>query len=403
MDNLKRSEIIVFICIIIFSVIIRVEIVNELPPGTETTAYGLQGFDDEPAHFNYTGYLLENNQLPVEHYSIADSNTFKINEFEYHQPPAYYLLVAGFSRLFNVINAREQFYLGRYINLIICLFSFYIIYMIFFQVGWNNQQILMGLSVILLLGSHVYQSALFGNDMLSWFIFWFTFYLILSGPSRHWLAIIILLTIGHYTKTNILVIYPVLLWSLYKDYKSSSEKVILHAFAILILPFIFALPWYIRNYQLYNSFLLLSGSEWHFISGYTESFNKVLHAPYSFLFRMHFLPPKETISFFNILQYLFVFPMLTAGIWQSFRKIKDDYHLQIFFIMLLTMLSAYLWLAIPTGFTEGRMLYPALPVIIYFLCYPLFHIEKKYKLNGLVKYAVLICIFVPPYIIGFYF
>jgi hypothetical protein len=399
----NKSEFIVFICIIIFSMLARIEIVHELPLGTSKTEYGLQGFDDEPSHYMYLRYILENGQLPVEQHTIADSNAFEINEFEYHQPPLYYLLVSGFCRLTDVINVREQFYDGRYINLLLSLLSFYIFYLIFFEIGWKNEQIYAAISMILLLGSHVYQTALFGNDMLSWFIFWLIIYLILRGSIKNWLAISILLTLGHYTKTNILLIYPVLIWSLYSEYKKASEKVLLKSVTILIVPVVFALPWYIRNYQLYDSFLMLSGSEWQFTSGYFESIKKIIHAPYSFLFRMHFLPPKELISIFNIMQYLFVFPLIAAGIWQSLKNIKRDYNQHIFLILLSTILIAYLWLAIPTGFTEGRMLYPALPAIIYFIFIPLFHIENKFKLSWFVKYVIMICIFIPPYIIGYFF
>jgi len=403
MNYLKKPEILLFVLIALFSLFFRIKIIHELPLGTTTTEYGLQGFDDEPAHFNYSAYLIKNHQLPVEKHTVSDSDAFEINEFEYHQPPLYYLAVATFCELFKLTNTDSQLLIGRYLNLLITLFSFYILYLIFIQVDWKNEQAFTGLAIIALLGSHVYQTSLFSNDALSWLLLFWIFYLIIKGSLKNWLLISVLFTIAHYTKTNVLVIYPVLIWSFYTEFKKDPIRAKQKAIIILLTPFILALPWYIRNYQLYDSFLLLSGSQWHFVANYFDSFTKLIHAPYSFLFRMHFLPAKTLISVFNYLQYLFVFPLIVIGVWKSVKIVRQNHNNPIFFIMLLTMLAAYLWLAIPTGFTEGRMLFPALPVIIYFLCLPIFDLQAKFKLQAHMKYFILLLLFVPPYIIGFYF
>ncbi len=275
--------------------------------------------------------------------------------------------------------------------------------MIFNQIGWKNEQSITGISIIALLGSHVYQTSLFSNDALSWLLFWWIFYLILKSSLKNWLLISTLLAIAHYTKTNILVIYPLLLWALYIEFKKDSENTIAKSIVILIVPIVLALPWYIRNYQLYNSLFLLSGSQWHFVANYVDSIAKLIHAPYSFLFRMHFMPAKTLLSIFNLMQYLFVFPLILAGLWKSFKNIKQNYDIQVFLLMLTIMLAAYLWLSIPTGFTEGRMLFPALPLIIYFICLSIFNIEEKYNLQAYIKYIMIVSIFVPSFIVGFYF
>ncbi len=125
MNIFKKHEIVFFILIALFSLFFRIKIIHELPLGTTTTEYALQGFDDEPAHFNYTDYLLRNYQLPIEKHTVSDVNAFELNEFEYHQPPLYYLSVAVFCELFKVSNPLSQLIIGRYLNLLITLLSFY--------------------------------------------------------------------------------------------------------------------------------------------------------------------------------------------------------------------------------------------------------------------------------------
>jgi len=357
MNILKKPEIIIFILIVLFSLFFRIKIIHALPLGTTTTKYGLLGFDDEPAYFNYTNYIQKAHQLPVEKHAVSYANAFKINEFEYYQPPLYYLSVFAICELYGVSNPASVLLIGRYLNMFITLLSFYIIYLIFTQIGWEKEKSITGLLIISLLGCHVYQTSLYGNDPLSWFLIWWIFL------------------------TNILVIYPVLLWAFYFELKKGSEKVTQKSIFIILSPLVAALPWYICNYQLYNSFLLLSGSQWHFVSTYFESLTNIVLAPYTFLFRMHFKPPKTLLSIFNYLQYLFVFALTLAGIWKSVKSIKHSFYILVFILMLLTMLVAYLWLVIPTGSTEGRMLFPALPAIIYFICQPLFDLAEKFKLK----------------------
>ena len=259
-----------------------------------------------------------------------------------------------------------------------------------------------GIAVIALLGSHVYQTSLFSNDALSWLLIWWTFYLILKNKINNWLWLTLLLTLAHYTKTNIFVIYPVLLWFFLQEYKKSKFKSLHKSLVILLVPLILASPWYIRNHLLYDSYLMLSGSEWHFVSGVQSSLIKLAHAPYSFLFKMYFEPPRYLLSPLNYLQYLIIFPSFLLGLWHSRKSLKSNYNMQILLLMLITMITAYLWLAFPTGFTEGRMLFPALPVIIYFICEPWFLLSREKELQLYIIFALICVLLLPSYIIGFY-
>jgi 4-amino-4-deoxy-L-arabinose transferase-like glycosyltransferase len=207
------------------------------------------------------------------------------------------------------------------------------------------------------------------------------------------------LTIAHYTKTNVLIVYPILAFSWWLEWKNLSRKKIIQIALVFVVPVILALPWYIRNHILYDSFLLLSGSSWHFVSDLLSSLLRLLHAPYSFMGRLHYDPPKNVLSYFNILQYLWLLTSVFIGFMQLKSDIKSRKNLVIY-ITILVMVGAYLYLAIPTGFTEGRLLFPALPAIIYFLSQGMFYFERRFTYPSYISLLILIIVFVPPYLVG---
>jgi len=390
------------------SVFFRLKIVHELPLGITANEYGLTGFDDEPAHFNYTKFILENNELPVLEHKITVPDALIINEFEYHQPPLYYVLIATTAKIFSINNDRGILLLGRYINLILSLLSIIILYKIFLLFGWSTNKILSAISIYLLLGSSVYQFTVFGNDGLSWFLLWLLFLQILKGVTKNWIWIILTFALLHYTKSSVLVLYPVVLFSAYNSLikKDISKTLILKYLSVLILPFIISFPWYLHNYNSYGSYFSIStitGDSWYFVSSLKESLIKLLHMPYLFLFRMHFDPPKQLLSWFNYIPNIWL--LITGGYWIMKLKniLTENYNIQLINILLISMVGAYLYYAIPTGYTEGRLLYPALPAILYFMTEVLFHKKIKNLFADGWQLLLLLIIFLPSYIIGFYF
>ena len=118
---------------------------------------------------------------------------------------------------------------------------------------------------------------------------------------------------------------------------------------------------------------------------------------------MYFLPTKTLLSDFNYIQYLTIFPLIAAGIWKSRKNLRMSYNMQAVHIMFFVMLFAYFWIALPTGFTEGRMFFPALPAIIYFLFQYPFIWEEKFKLPEYFILTLVSLLLIPQFIIGFYF
>jgi hypothetical protein len=374
--------------------------------GTEKTSYGLKGFDDEPAHFNFTKYLKENKSLPVLKNKVTDPNAFEINEFEYHQPPLYYLIVAAVSEVSSVQSEKNILLIGRYFNFILFLISLWILFGIFKNIGWQDSKIMLALSIYCLLGSNVYQFSLFNNDGLSWLLLWTLLYLVIKGFSKNFILIITFLTLSHYTKSNVFVFYPVLLWAAVKELKDLPETTTyIKITAIFFLPILLVLPWYVRNYMLYGHFFsigLITGDTWHFVSTIEESVIKLLHMPYSFLFRMHFEPPKPVLSWFNIVPYIWC---IVAGLYWLYgikKELKNSYNFQLLSILLISMVAAFVRYAIPTGYTEARLLYPAMPVFLYVMTSSIYFLHTKYKISVDIISLIILIIFVPSYIIGFF-
>lgn len=395
-----------FIVILLISIFFRIKIIHDLPLGIKTTQYGLIGFDDEPAHLNYTKFLLKNKQLPVLKNSITDPDAFQINEFEYHQPPLYYLVIALTSRNFSINNEKSLLLLGRYFNLFLFILSIWILFKVFKILEWEIHKILSALSIYALLGSSVYQFSLFSNDGLSWVLLWTILYFVLKGLLKNWLVLILFITLSHYTKSYIFVYYPILIWAAVDDIKKYSNiNTYLKLTAIFIIPVILSSPWYIRNLFSYGHFFSLTtitGDSWYFVSSLKESLLRLLHMPYSFFFRMHFDPPKDILSWFNITPYIWCICAIIYWGIQIKHDIKTNYNFQLMSILTISMIIAYVYYAIPTGYTEGRLLYPGLPGILFILTNGIFIDRIKNKLPNYIPLIAIMIIFLPSYIIGFY-
>jgi hypothetical protein len=229
---------------------------------------------------------------------------------------------------------------------------------------------------------------------------------VIKGFSKNFILIITFLTLSHYTKSNVFVFYPVLLWAAVKELKDLPETTTyIKITAIFFLPILLVLPWYVRNYMLYGHFFsigLITGDTWHFVSTIEESVIKLLHMPYSFLFRMHFEPPKPVLSWFNIVPYIWC---IVAGLYWLYgikKELKNSYNFQLLSILLISMVAAFVRYAIPTGYTEARLLYPAMPVFLYVMTSSIYFLHTKYKISVDIISLIILIIFVPSYIIGFF-
>lgn len=403
--NLKYYHILFFL-LFTASIFFRFKIAFELPLGVSTNEYGLKGFDDEPAHLNYTMFIIQNNTLPKFTTDVTSPDAFQKNEFEYHQPPLYYLLIFSLSKLFAVDSLNQVLLIGRVTNILLSLLGMVLVYLILKKLYFSDIKILTALSIYLLLGSSVYQQTVFSNDTLSWIFIWSLLFLVLDSVFQNWQKIVIILTLAQLTKLNIFPFYFLLLAVFYLELKNQKilKLTVIRLTAILLVPFILLTPWYLRNLNEYGSIFLLNlfDYEWHFVKSIGESILKLLRMPYSFLFRMHFEPTKEILTYLNILPNIWLLSSAILTLVKMRQIFKATSQLQTINLLLMVYSVAYLYYAIPTGYTEGRFLYPALPAILYFMTEILFIEKIKNRFVEGWQMLFTAIVFLPSFIFGFF-
>lgn len=396
--KISRSSLIILILSLAISIFFRVKIIEELPLGTSKTEYGLIGFDDEPAHLNYVKYLTQYDDYPVLKRNISDPNAFEHNEFEYHQPPVYYEFVSNIVDTFGLTKS-QILKVGRYFNLILYLVSIPVIALIFIKFGFGGDKLIAMVITFLLLGSTIYFSSLLSNDMLSWLLIWSIILFSISDMRRTYVYLIVLISLAHLTKFNVILVYPFLIYLLIKKRR---DLQLFKGVLIIILPIIISLPWYFRNYEIYGNPLILgniTGESWYYVSNFSESLIRLKQTIFTFFFGMYFEPTNNLISVFNLVYYLWALFSVIYLVINIKNIIKKDTRKLIF---ICTNLIGFLYFAIPTGFTEARQLFPSLPFLIMYLisCLDLF--ISKLKLSR--KFLPIFCfvIFTAPILIGFY-
>jgi hypothetical protein len=375
--RITRSSLIIIILSLIISIFFRVKIIEELPLGTNKTAYGLIGFDDEQAHLNYINYLNEYDSLPILKSKVSDTDAFKKNEFEYHQPPLYYWLVYQIIKGDN-FDDKDILKLGRYINFIFYLLSIIILYLFIKELSGSEFVITGSITTFLLLGSTIYYSSLLSNDMLSWLLIWAVLWVCTKNINNNYLLISILIGLLHLTKFNVILIYPFLIYLIYQKRKKLKLKKVL---ILIFIPIMIGIPIYIRNIINYDTpFLIgeITGEKWQLVSTYVESLIRLKQAIYTFFFGMYFEPPKAVQAIYNYLFYFWFGSTMVYFLYKLKHIIREFSGLIVF---LFINIIAFLAFAIPTGFMEGRQLFPSLPIIIYFLLLFLEKTFKKLKIN----------------------
>ena len=99
------------IAILLVSTAVKIFLAISLPIYLDEGGPRLWPLNDEWSHFKYITYLLEERRLPVnEHiYSISDPMAWIFQDFEYAQPPLYYLLNVPLALLPNPVLACRLF------------------------------------------------------------------------------------------------------------------------------------------------------------------------------------------------------------------------------------------------------------------------------------------------------
>ncbi|RJX43381.1 hypothetical protein DM826_07170 [Halonotius aquaticus] len=125
-NRISTRHIIVLLALI--GIILRIIFAAETPIGMNS---------DEPAHYNYISYISTNYSLPV--FEIVEPETM---EYEYYQPPVYYLLLTPIHWIANKagVETNNIYLMLRAANILIWLLTFILSVKTFKRLGWFEKQ-----------------------------------------------------------------------------------------------------------------------------------------------------------------------------------------------------------------------------------------------------------------------
>ncbi len=220
------------------------------------------GFNDERAHHNYVRYLAAHGRLSVQTVRITDPGAFERYEFEYYQPPLYYVLAVPFQLAGEALCQGCGLYAVRLFSLALSLALLALMYRFLRRsVAVPGAAEGITLFLALLLGQARF-AAQVNNDNLLWLLALALFVVLFDdlerggGRPRNWVVLGVLAGAGLLTKSSMLTVMagpPVALLARRRDGRAWRSIGLYAGIALLV-----ALPWWIRNRLVYGEWLATS-------------------------------------------------------------------------------------------------------------------------------------------------
>ncbi len=376
MFNILKGKFYYFLYLLIIAALaIRIFFVFELPYG-QNVRIKLEGLNDEPSHFNYIKYLAKYRSFPIQKMSVQTDNAFIKNEFEYYQPPLYYLICSPFAVFFK---SETALLLCRIISLLFGLLTVYLIYKLVMLLGLTHLLGLFAGILTMYLLSPSYFSSLCSNDSLSWL---FPVVLLIQcyqfekkEPGlKELLLISCTIALALLTKSsNLILIIFTLGVSLYDFFQGKKRNAFILTSATIIGT-LMASPWYIRNLHVYNSFLAmevgLGPIHTKSIPIWQHLFLMFRGAIGYFWFPMQHVPQsiaRRCLTLIGLL--IFITQAINYLIWSiKYHKIHNLFKVHL--LLILTIL-AYVNLQLKWDNPEGRYLFTSLFPIAFIFIAPL--------------------------------
>ncbi|TKJ39086.1 hypothetical protein CEE37_11740 [candidate division LCP-89 bacterium B3_LCP] len=356
-------------------------------------------FNDEPAHYNYVSYLAKYGRLPVQTSSSQDG--FDEYKFEYYQAPLYYLLVSPFKAIGEKLTPSWEHIWVRLVSVLFSLAGLIVLFRTVQSFCEKRRAAIYLLLLAAFAGIPLRFGALVTNDSLLFLIACLYFSLILqvmnSKCDKRLLSMgILTVAAGLWTKVSFIVMVPVLPLVLWKKPTCSRPK----ATAALILPLMVILPWYFRNYLLYQRFIPIEVGFGGVdpVTPQTALWRIFYTADY---FVRSFVFPYDQLwgGFLDHPTYIFVATLMILLVIFGLKKLRND-QLEWFWVFMLAIglnLGGYLLLNVSRFQAEARLLIPALPFILYLFAAG---IEKMMGERQKSAYVLLALWIVLPWVSG---
>jgi 4-amino-4-deoxy-L-arabinose transferase-like glycosyltransferase len=364
---------------LVLAVLLRLYLVLALPYGW-TVENRLEGLNDEPAHYNYTKYLVEHKRLPVLTRSAREPDSFLVNDFEYHQPPLYYSLCIPAYVLFG---ERAGLYVGRVLSLLFAFAGLLMLLLTLRRLGAPRHACWGAVAFVALWLNHAYFSSVLSNDSLSWL-----FALLLSwegaayakergegGHYRRAARIGLWLGLGLWTKSSLAIFGPAVV-VLY-GYLWWRNRTMLYVRALVIAvgtALLIAFPWYVRNLLLYHEpfVVKLVNGPWMRSLWVPEDFVVFFKAAtYHFWFPMIHVPPSRLNGAYNAAGALLLLAFAVMAVLHVARRRSTDPGRVFVFSVLLLNLVGYIRYNLHWRNEDGRFLFPSLAAIMLLMFVPL--------------------------------
>src|SRR5262245_25942561 len=173
----------------------------------------LQGLNDEPAHLRYVEYVATRHDLPVQMHRFEEPGAFGRADFEFHQPPLYYILAAP---LYSLAGPGRGLLACRLFSALCGLATLVLLWRLLRSSPLPGFVIWPAMMFATLWLRPAYFCAVVSNDALSWLIGAGLVALLWVRPggrpgARRAVALGVLLGLGLLTKSTLLVFLPAVL------------------------------------------------------------------------------------------------------------------------------------------------------------------------------------------------